>query len=273
MIYSSAPFDELICSWNGLRPRFSTWTFWVRIEEDEWLKYAEWGPNFQRTFHSKGRFSESYQDTIVTNRLCTTFQIRVEGAELEKLQELRPFTCSMRAFPPPLSPSPLPSVFLSQVPFQSQRVLSHPRHKDLCSPTATTTALRYLLRQFVDPVDFADRVRDHGFDIYGNWILNIAEAFHRLRSPCYVTRLPSFAALHAKLQEGKPVVVSVKGPLPGAPLPYQSGHLLCVVGYEGEKVYCIDSAFSDNESTYVSYPLADFLAAWGLRRHLAYVFV
>jgi hypothetical protein len=124
----------------------------------------------------------------------------------------------------------------------------------------------------LDPISFAKLVHDDAFDIYGNWILNIAESYNQLRSPCHVERLTDFSALHAKLMQGKPVVVSVKGTIPGAPKSYPAGHLICIVGYDGDKVYCIDPAFPNNESTFVSYDLRDFLTAWGIRRNLAYVF-
>lgn len=269
---NSLPFNELILSWNGIRPQKGKWTFWISLHEGEWLKYAEWAPDSQRSFHSVGVFAESYQDAVIPKELCTAFRVKVEGKELDSLHRLNVCVSNLAnhslRVPQNLSP-----VLLKDVPRQSQLVLNHPRRKDLCSPTSTTTAIRYLLQSNqLDPRDFASRIHDEGFDIYGNWILNIAEAYNQLRAPCHVERLNDFTALHAKLMQSKPVVVSVKGSIPGAPKPYPAGHLICVIGYEKNQVYCIDSAFPDNASTFVGYDLNDFLTAWGTRRNLAYVF-
>ena len=90
--------------------------------------------------------------------------------------------------------------------------------------------------------------------------------------PCHVERLNSFAALHARLLKNSPVIVSIKGPLRNAPKPYANGHLMCVIGYSNEKVFCVDPGFDANESTYTSYDLKDFLECWEKRKNLAYVF-
>lgn len=260
-------FDELILSWNGIRPKQNTWTFWVSLHEGEWLKYAEWGPTNQRSFKSVGHFASSSQDVVIPKEVCTHFRIKVEGEELESLHRLNVCLSNSTHFAP-TPPQNLPSVLLTNVLRQSQIALPHPRHRDLCSPTSLCNAINY-----PDPISMASRVYDEAFDIYGNWILNVAEGYNQTQSPCQVERLLDFSSLHAQLMKGKPVVVSVKGTIPGAPIPYNRGHLICVVGYDENKVHCIDPAFPNNDSTFVSYDLNDFLAAWGTRRHLAYTFL
>lgn len=268
---NTIPFDELILSWNGIRPTTGAWTFWVSLKEGEWLKYAEWASFGQRSFKDSGAFATSHQDVVTPKELCTSFKIKVEGDDLSGLHTLH-VCLSHTAKYAITQPNNLAPVLLKEVPLQSQQVLDHPRHKDLCSPTATTTALSFLLKRKIDPVQFAIKSHDQEFDIHGNWILNVAEAYHQGKIPCKVERLPDFAALHAHLMQNRPVVVSVKGWIPGAAKPYPAGHLICVIGYSDGKVHCIDSAFADNESTRVSYLLSDFLAAWGIRRGLAYTF-
>lgn len=265
------PFNELILSWNGLRPAQGKWTFYVSLKEGEWLKYAEWGPEGQGTFHSVGEFAESYQDAVTPKELCTSFRVKVEGEDLSTLRSLTVCVSNLERHAIH-SPAYLPSVLLP-VGGQSQMILNHPRCKDFCSPTATTTALNYLLgNKKIDPVAFAQLSHDDTFDIHGNWILNTAEAYNQTQIGCHVERLSDFSALHAHLMRGEPVVVSVKGALPGAPKVYSSGHLICIIGFDGERVHCIDSAFPDDASTRVSYLLEDFLRAWGVRKNLAYVF-
>ena len=276
----SAPaFDEAIVSWNGMRPEAGKRAISLSLFQNEWspwLPYAEWSPSGQRTFQSEASFAKTYQDAAQPKEgTCTGLRIRVEG-ELEGLKSLSACLSHLAKYQQPefanLSP-----VWLDKMPLQSQMVPAHPRHKDLCSPTSTSSAINFLLREpRIDPVEFAEKARDQGFDIFGNWILNTAEASARLGGAyrVHVERLSGFAALHQLLSKGMPVVVSVKGALPGAPQEYKWGHLICIRGWDPKerRVHCIDSAFPTNETTQTSYPLEDFLRAWSLRKNIAYVF-
>lgn len=278
------PYNELIVSWNGRRPQQGKWTLYVSLFQTEWspwLKYAEWTPSTQKTFKSSppDTFAETYQDAANPKTgFCNGFRVKMtaeEGADLLQLDSLYACLSNLQAHAI-VSPGPLLPIVLQGVPRQSQMVLDHPRHKDMCSPTSTSTAIRYLSRKEIHPVLFASHSHDDEFDIYGNWILNTAEAYQELDGAyrVHVERLNDFTHLHAHLCRGNPVVVSVKGPLPGAPKPYNSGHLICIIGYDPteNKVICVDSAFPDNESTLTAYPLPDFLNAWALRRNIAYIF-
>ena len=91
---------------------------------------------------------------------------------------------------------------------------------------------------------------------------------------CWVERLSGFDDIYKRLQQGTPVIVSVRGPLPGGALPYAKGHLMTVIGYdtENKKVNCIDSAFPTDGETNVFYELSDFVQAWSRRGKVAYVF-
>jgi hypothetical protein len=90
-----------------------------------------------------------------------------------------------------------------------------------------------------------------------------------------VERLLDFEALYQQLDRGVPVIVSVRGPLPGSASPYAKGHLLVVRGYDAssQKVLCMDPAFPADEKTLVSYELSDFIQAWDRRGNLAYILV
>lgn len=269
---NTIPFDELILSWNGIRPQEGHWTFWVSLKEGEWLEYARWGANEQRSFKRGGQFAQCYQDVVTAPSLCTGFRIKVEGDHLCQLHSLTVCLANLSCYRLKI-PTDLAPILLEGVARQSQQLLNHPRAKDLCSPTSITTALNYLSQKKIDPVDFAFHAHDAEFDLYGNWVLNVAEGYNRSQIPCHVERLNEFKDLHDHLVKGRPVVVSVKGALPGAAKPsYDAGHLMCVIGYGEGKVFCIDSAFADHSSTFVQYDLADFLSAWAIRRNLAYVF-
>lgn len=246
------------------------------------MKYAEWSARDQKTFKSSApdSFAENYQDAVTAkNGFCEAFSVKItaqEGADLKQMDSLYACLSNLTRhaiFIPPR----LQRVFLNALPLQSQMVLDHPRHQDMCSPTSTSTAVNYLLgRKEIDPVRFAEWIHDDEFDIYGNWILNTAEGYRQLGGShrVFVRRLNDFRCLHAQLILGNPVVASVKGTISGAPKPYPFGHLICVSGFDPkeEKVYCVDPAFPDNESTFASYRLPDFLNAWGARRNLAYLF-
>ncbi len=164
-----------------------------------------------------------------------------------------------------------------QVNGLSQMVLNHVRNRDLCSPTSTTAVVRYLLQNDgIDPLLFAQNTWDRGFDIFGNWVFNVAEAAAQLgpKWNCWVERLNGFDDIYQHLQAGTPVVVSVRGPLPGSAQPYASGHLIAVIGYDPQqqKVICMDPAFPSHDQTHVFYDLSDFIQAWNRRGRVAYVF-
>lgn len=281
------PFDECILSWNGYRPKTGTWSFLISLKQENkwspWIQYAKWTPNSQATFKytAEGSWIESYQDAVYPkNDQCTGFQVKVvaeEGATLEHFDTLHICLSSLSAYSPMCCTTPLASVLLPNPPRRSQIQLKHPRARDLCSPTATSTAINYLLKSNrADPIAFASKIHDDTFDIYGNWILNTAQAYEELggRFYCQVSRLNDFSGLHSRLMKNLPVVISVRGPLAGSSHPLTFGHLICVVGYDADeqRVLCIDSGFSEDEKTFVGYPLHDFMQAWGRRQQIAYLF-
>ena len=161
------------------------------------------------------------------------------------------------------------------VPPISQMLLAHPRARHLCSPTSTSAVVNYLKGTSIKPIPFSSHVHDNVHDIYGNWVLNTAHAAALLGKPwhCWVQRLYGFDELYEQLKKGIPVVVSIKGPLEGAPLPYEEGHLIVVKGYDASKkhVLCMDPAYPTHAETSAAYPYESFMDAWG-RRRLAYFF-
>ncbi len=277
------PFDELIISWNGFRPTVGFWEFSVSLFQNgwsPWIKYAEWGAGRQKTFNAEGSFVTAHQDVIrPKNGCCSAFRIEILAKEGADLTELHSITATLTDTSLSVNTSLpfLPSTHLSWIPHQSQQILPHPRCKDLCSPTSTSSAINYLFKtKTIDPTLFAEAVRDQHFDIYGNWILNTAAAYEALQGKyrTYVARMHSFAAVHAQIEKGLPVVLSIKGPLQDAPLPYAQGHLLLLTGYDHERqrVHCMDPGFPTDSQTNTSYELGHFLEAWGRRRNLAYLF-
>ena len=280
------PFDELMISWNAARPAKGRYLFYVSAKLEAWspwFLYAVWGSEGQSSFLSELEESSIrvYQDAleVLEGKKATGFQMRVvlDGdASLEDLHSLHVYINSDRSEKSFQETSYSHPIYL-QVAGLSQMILHHDRYDDLCSPTSTAAVLRYLSsNKGIDPVEFAERVWDNGFDIFGNWVFNVAEAFTELGQEwsCWVERFNSFHEIYQKLDQGIPVIVSVKGPLVGSFLYYTGGHLMAVIGYDpdNQRVICMDPAAPSDEEAHISYALSDFLQAWSGRGRVVYVF-
>lgn len=281
-----SPFDELMVSWNAVRPIDGTFHFYVSVKTDEWspwLLYASWGSDGQSSFLSKaeGAPTRVYQDAleVLEGKRATGFQVKIAtegGARLSDIHSVHVYTNGDKPKEVQKTDPFLTSTYL-KVPGLSQMSLNHSRYTDLCSPTSTTAVARFLSNDYaIDPLLFAQHVWDSGFDIFGNWVFNVAQASVHLgdRWDCWVERLQGFNDIHDYMKHGTPVIASVRGPLPGSALPYATGHLLAVIGYDSsnQKVICMDPAFPRDLETQVSYDLYDFIQAWNRRGNVAYVF-
>lgn len=283
---TTAPFNELILSWNAERPLQGLFAIGisVKIEGDwsPWFAYSSWGSDGQRGGDVNAseygiRIDQDILE-IYGSHKATGFRVAIEakaGASLGTFRSIHANTLSLEEISPKKTAKGLDFINLS-VPLISQMKLSHPRHRDLCSPTAATSVVSYLLKKQIDPIHFALNSHDSAFDKFGNWVLNMAQASTLLGGDwrCWVQRMGSFEDVYSRLKMNTPIVVSVKGPLPGSSLPYDHGHLLVIKGFDpiGNKVLCMDPAFPEDSSTDVSYGLHDLLEAWSRRGCLAYVF-
>ena len=281
-----APFDELLVSWDAERPSSGSFSLQVSLWIDTWspwLDYAFWGPEDQYTF--KQDLLEFgvrvYQDAVevLEQGKATGFRIRVLANDQASLTGFRALHISaIDRSRHSVNFTPVQDLFIElPVAGLSQMALPDERNHRLCSPTSTTAVINFLSDNLnVSPLDFANSIVDSAFDIYGNWILNTAQASHWLGKSwhCFVARLTSFNQIIEQLIKGYPVVVSVKGPLPGGALPYASGHLVVVTGYDSknQEVICMDPAFPSNDLTHIRYPLNEFLNAWKMRQGIAYLF-
>lgn len=290
------PFDELIISWDAARPQNGAFLIQVSIRElnsdwSPWLDYAFWGSSDQYTFKQviPEHNIKVFQDTIemLNGKQASAYKIRIsaiEGASLNNFRTLHASTTDLKNHK--IDSNVEESIYIELcLPGISQFALVDINSSRICSPTSTTAVIRYLLsnlpqfnlpQSHLSPLEFADQVCDTAFGIYGNWILNTAQASHYLGEPwhCCVTRLSNFHQILDQLKNGYPVVVSVRGPLPGSALPYALGHILVITGYNGceRTVICMDPAFPNDEKTIVKYTLDDFLIAWGRKKGLAYLF-
>lgn len=280
------PFHELLITWNALRPLSHgefTIQFSLKINDwTDWLPYAFWGYDTQGSHELKdasGRLL-TCQDIIKVNygQHATGFKIRVHSAGSAAIKDFFSLHAAVSR-PDELFCSKTLIEFSTialDVPHISQICLSHSRHRHLCSPTSTSAVVAYLLKQSIDPLAFALKAHDKTFDIFGNWVLNAAHAATLLGNGwnCWVQYLNGFHEIYQRLRQNWPVVVSVRGPLPGSAEPYQQGHLMVVCGFDAKsgRVLCMDPAFPSDSATNVSYDLADFLEAWRRRNCVAYIF-
>lgn len=276
-------FDELFLSWCGERKHQGMYFFYVSVKVDDWSKpllYASWGKEGQSTY-SKKSVEDSfqiYQDAaqVLDGKKATGFRILIEtegGASIESLYSLHVFINCPGPFYEPMcyQTIDLPVTGLSQM------MQSHERADSLCSPVSITAVLKYLLnKQNIDPLAITKGSWDQGFQIFGNWVLNTAEASTWLgeNRACWVQRCTGFDEIYRSLSQSIPVIVSVRGPLIGSAREYAKGHLLVVKGFDKERneVLCMDPAFSSHEKTLISYPYDAFVKAWERRGKIAYMF-
>ena len=281
-------FSQLIFYWNAFRPEKGYFSFHAQVQDEknkwhDWHHMFEWGKDVQKSFFNMSASGTKYCHVRLEmphTRLAKSVRIKViahEGANLSSLRALGLNVANLHAFNDEFNQAinMLPSVMISGVPQQSQRVLDHPQSDVMCSAVACSMLMGYLKKSVLNPVDFAAGVYDNGLQAYGSWPFNVAHAFEHGEGELFfkVIRLPSFLELHGMLQKSLPVVVSVRGMLDGAPKEYNNGHLLVVVGWnqEKQKVICHDPAFETNEKVYAEYDIKSFCSAWGRSRHLAYV--
>lgn len=282
---STPLFTQAIISWSAKRPIKGHFVFWGQLRDaqsKQWLpkhKLMAWGKDIQQSFASIRTDSSNYyvRFEMPAGHCADAIKIEVRGVDgacVSLIKCLYINVSNHTLFMPETNKSLLNSVYIKNISGYSQMILEHPRSMHMCSPTATAMLVEFCLQKKVDPLAFALQVYDSGLDAYGSWPYTIAHA-NELSDGAwdfYVTRLSSFNDLYALLLDAIPVVVSVRGPLPGSATPYASGHLLLVVGYDAErqKVLCLDPAFSSDADTKVAYDYKEFIRAWEKSRRLAY---
>jgi len=286
------PFNELILSWNALRPAKGAFSFYISVKHSywsNWHKIAEWGANTQKTYgYSRDYFvNTSYNKVqLKRGRRATGFRVRVvaqNGADIKNLKALFVNSSDLHKFSVKKDKIDLPTIKPIPVRKQSQMVLKgiHERYWGLCAPTSTSIIVNYFLENKGDLkkyiVDFSDKVYDNHLNIYGNWPLDVAQAYDSCKQKCFfrIERLNDFQELYSKLKSGIPVAVSIRGAIRGGAKNYENGHFIVIVGWDNNRkaVLCVDPAFSSNIKTSRAYGIKSFLSAWGnnVSPNLSYV--
>lgn len=284
-------FTQLVLSFNSKELAQGHFSFFVQAKSKngQWLEphhMLDWGNGVARSYNSPGTLSSCHHVRLEVPGMASGYRIRIQahkGADLGALRALSICISDMNKFSDQVPViAGYNSVAVDAVQPYSQMKIDHARAPHMCSPTSLSMMLAFLLDEHVNPAETAQGVYDGGLDAYGSWPFTVAYAYQlcHKRQPseqdwCYwaVTRLPSFADLHAQLQRGIPVIVSVRGAIPGAAKAYPHGHHLVVTGYDARtrKVLCNDPAFDDASKVKVAYDVKPFLQAWARSYNLAIV--
>jgi hypothetical protein len=282
-------FNQLIFSWNSIRPKSGYFTFFVQARNsitkrwENWYKMADWGHKIQRS-HCKmvdgetcyiyvrlelpfGKLADGFRLKIESHKKADLANLKMIGVCISNLYKFKPETICNEILR-------LPSTKISGILKKSQMKIDHVHNKRMCSPTSTSMLISYLTNKQIDPLDFALNSYDYGLEAYGSWPFNIAHAFEIFPERYFrVLRLKSFADLHNQISLGNPVVVSVRGRLFGAPQEYNSGHLILITGWDQKKKQIIvhDPAFEEDHKVEHRYGLLTFMRGWERSHRLAYI--
>lgn len=287
---STAPFTQLIVSWNAFRPQSGYFSFYVQVRNaatkawGTWHHMVDWGVGVQRSFESKSDGFSSYVHVRLETddkKEADGFRVKVEphqSASLSLVHGLSAAYSNFNIFKPQPHKNidqDYASVHLSDMPSIAQFALDHEDKGRMCSPVSCSMVAHYLTGMYKNPLSFAVGSFDVGLGVYGSWPCNTAHAFDSCEGKArfFVRRMNNFKELHQQLAQGLPVIVSVRGSLPGALKPFPHGHLMVVMGWDSQArhVLCHDPAAESDLLVFKRYPLEDFLRAWECSHRLSYV--
>lgn len=284
------PFTQLIFSWNAIRPKEGHFSFYVQVRDTAtkkwgtWHRMVDWGKDIQQSYISKSDGFSSYVHVrleVENKKNADAFRIKIEPQKLASLSLVRSVSVATSDFSNFKIEShknidkSLQSVHLSNTPSIAQFALEHEDKGRICSPVSCSMLVHYVTGTYKDPLDFASGVFDGGLGVYGSWGCNMAHAFEQSEGKArfFVRRMNVFADIHQQLVQGLPVIVSIRGSLPGALKSFPHGHLMVVVGWDKNacEVLCHDPASDTHDTVFKRYPLEHFLRAWESSHRLAYI--
>lgn len=156
-------------------------------------------------------------------------------------------------------------------PFSQMEEDAAIRHR-VCSPTCVAMVLAYYGAR-VPVAELAREIFHPELDLYGVWPAAMRAA-GRHGVAGYLLRFPDWAAAAWCLEQGMPIIASVRyaaGELTGAAIEGTSGHLLVLTGYAGGDVYVNDPAAPRAADVARRYRLEDLRRVWLARSGVGYV--
>jgi len=142
----------------------------------------------------------------------------------------------------------------------------------ICSPTSVAMVLGYWGRE-ATPAALAAEVFHPALEIYGVWPAAVRAAAARGIAG-YLLRFPDWSAARWCLERGIPIVASVRyaaGELTGAAIGATPGHLVVLIGLEGDAVLVNDPAAPTAASVPRRYRADEFGKVWLARGGVGYV--
>jgi hypothetical protein len=285
-----APFTQLVFSWNALRPEEGYFSFFVQVRDaatkqwGSWHHMVDWGKDMQQSYLSKSDGFSSYIHVRLETdgkKAADAFRIKVEPHKSAALSLVHGIFVALSDFTRFNSENSegvdnsLQSVCLSNVPLVAQLALDHEHKSRICSPVSCSMVVHHVTGNYNNPLEFAAGAFDTGLGVYGSWGCNTAHAFEQADGKInfFVRRMNVFADVHHQLVQGMPVVVSVRGSLPGALKPFPHGHLMVIVGWDNDtrEVLCHDPAAESHDKVFKRYPVEHFLRAWECSHRLSYI--
>ena len=285
-------YTEAIASWNATTPPGT----WIEIQFranyggtrwSKWYVLGIWASDASETSTIKRHSVRSQGDSdgfvavdtfISSNKKETTkaFQLKIrlfseDGAVTPTVQNASvAFSTEAPKSATVSAGKPANWNTLLNVPECSQMV--YPDGGEVwCSPTSTSMVLGYWIHD-TDPTHCEARVRaavagvfDWIYDGHGNWPFNTAYAATQGYEG-YVARFTSLEKAEEFVKAGVPVVMSIawgKGELTGSDIASTNGHLLVVVGFDGQGNPIVnDPASPANETVQRTYLRAEFEPLW-----------
>lgn len=282
---NTAPFKDLILSWNADTPAGTTVTIEGQIQADgewsEWFSWGTWGTGVESKSvrNQKGKFAVMAIDTLKSIKEATALRYRLtlrstnphatpsvrlvaatirnrQGQQIAKVYPKDEAAPAMAGFERDL-----------HVPMYSQMVRDPKIASSICSPTSVTMVLGYYGIEKT-PEEVASGVRDHEAEIFGNWPFNTAYAAS-YGLTAYVDFFNSLDDVKREIAKGHPVIASIKfgaGQLKNAPIDSTDGHLVVIRGFthkDGKEYVIVNDPAAPNDATVRREYLADeFERAW-----------
>ncbi|ADY25474.1 hypothetical protein Deipr_0301 [Deinococcus proteolyticus MRP] len=267
----TAPFDELVPSWNVQTPGgYAVLKVRARLASGwtDWYSFGRWSRSGDRYSlkAQKDAHGEVLTDVLRLKGKATAVQYHLsligEGTRA-RLVSLTTTDRSRQARSGVQAGNPALWNRVINVPQRSQML--YPDGGDVwCSPTSVSMILAYLGTDVTVPAA-AKGTYDRVYEGTGNWAFNAAYA-GELGYSAYITRLPSLAAAEEFIARGQPLAVSLgwgRGELSGAPLPSSTGHLMVLVGFDAQGNPVLnDPAAPTNAGVRRTYPRAQFERLW-----------
>lgn len=284
----SKAFSKMVGSWSAISSLETSVELQVRVMvNDRWSKYLSYKPwgfgknNF--SMNSGDQIAKISIDEIVilNDKKANKFQYKIllkrSKTEIPSPKlDLVSFALTIPDYHYRPNIDQLPNHVDYDVPLLNQQSVPDIGNH-ICSPTSAAMLLLYkghdlYLEDELPQRYIAQRFRDYGANIYGNWVFNTV-GMSSYNEKAYVGMMYSFEELMMHLANVGPVAASVSGDMG---LYHTSGHLIVVRGYritDRGDIYVlvndpnINARFGNDKNgdplyVYYEFPFETFMKTW-----------